>query len=166
MEHHHLHRTYLPDVIYFVTTNIRYRKDFFRDENIAKVVEQSIWWKRRSQYIIYAYVVMLDHLHALFQPTKGNISRIMKSIKENASRDINKFIQTSHSGDGAVAAMRGEEVFRWQKGFYDHVIKDDRDLINHVEYIRYNPVRAGLCKIPEDYPFLFVDEKAIRQALG
>lgn len=56
--------------------------------------------------------------------------------------------------------------FTWQQSFYDHVIKDDRDLINHVEYIRHNPVKAGLVEKPEEYPFLFIDDKAVSKILG
>ena len=33
-------------------------------------------------------------------------------------------------------------------------------------YIRYNPMKAELCKEPEEYPFLFVDEEAIGKMLA
>ncbi len=59
-----------------------------------------------------------------------------------------------------------ERSFQWQSSFYDHVITDDQDFHNHVEYIRNNPVKAGLVERPGDYLFLFVDENAIRRLLG
>jgi hypothetical protein len=43
----------------------------------------------------------------------------------------------------------------WQDSFYDHVIMDERDLWNHVEYIRRNPAKAGLIRELEIYPWLF-----------
>ncbi len=163
MEHHHIHRTYLSDSIYFVTTNVRRHVAFFRDRNIAKIAEQSIWWNRGSEYI--AYVVMPDHLHLLLQPVKDNISILMQSLKSNSCREINRHL-SQHSGERALAAIQGERIFQWQKGFYDHVICDERNLMNHVEYIRYNPMKAGLVEKPEDYPFLFVDDEAVNRALG
>ncbi len=129
-------------------------------------MEESIWWKRRFSYRTYAYVVMPDHFHALFQPMKGNISQILHSLKLHSSLEINRYLTMTHSGDSAIAAMSDYGMFRWQKGFYDHVITDDQDLINHVEYIRCNPVKAGLVKKPEDYPFLYVDYDVVNRALG
>lgn len=164
MEHRHLHRTYLPDAIYLVTTNVRLRTPFFRHEHLAKLMEQSIWWRRKCQYVVYAYVVMPDHLHLLLQPMRGNISQILQSLKLHSSLEINRCLN-KHSDESAFVAMGGYGMFRWQKGFYDHVITDDQDLINHVEYIRYNPVKAGLVEQPENYPFLFVDENAVRRML-
>lgn len=76
-------------------------------------MERSIWHERTARFLVYAYVVMPDHLHLLVQPTKGEISIVLKSIKENSSRDINTHLRL-HSGDGAVAAMFGEGMFQWQ----------------------------------------------------
>ncbi len=203
MWHRHIHRTYVPDGIYphtktfgvgvyFVTTYVRHRIAFFSDAAIATIAERSIRWKKRSaQCIIYAYVVMSDHLHLLVQPTMRNISELMRSIKTNSSREINRYLsvphRASHTPHNASRATRvmgtgGTLVveygwFAWQEKFYDHVIRDERDFRNHVEYIRYNPVnpvraffsngvKAGLVEKPEDYPFLSVDYDAIRRLFG
>ncbi len=165
MLHRHLHRTYIPDGIYFVTTNTEGRSSILSLPIVAKIVEESIWWKnRRSKFMVFAYVVMPDHLHMLLQPTKDTISRIMQSIKSNSAREINRHITKTHSRERALSAMgtiMSVEPFRWQQSFYDHVITDEQDFMNHVEYIRYNPVKAGLVTEPEDYPYLFVDWDAI-----
>ncbi len=172
--HRHIHRTYLPDATYFVTTYVRHRREFFLNPDIARIVEETIWHERTSRFIIYAYVVMPDHLHLLLQPTCKTISNIMQSLKSNSCREINRYLQDPHNGECALAVMgigHDEPIhdnharFAWQKSFYDHVIKDDKDFRTHVEYIRYNPVKAGLCWKPEDYPFLYIDEKAIGKIL-
>jgi putative transposase len=41
----------------------------------------------------------------------------------------------------------------WQKGFTDHRIRDNQDYRLHRIYVHMNPVKAGLCKRPEDYPY-------------
>lgn len=162
MLHRHIHRTYVPGGIYFVTTDVRNHVPMFANPEIAAIVEHSIWHERTSRFVVYAYVVMPDHLHLLLQPIRRNISIIMQSIKSNSCREINRYLNQHHSGERALAAMGGHGTFQWQKGFYDHVIRDDRDFRNHVEYIRFNPVRAGLCQTPEEYPFLFINTNAIR----
>ncbi len=40
----------------------------------------------------------------------------------------------------------------WQRRYWEHRIRDDRDFGAHVEYIHYNPVRHGLVKAPADWP--------------
>lgn len=41
----------------------------------------------------------------------------------------------------------------WQKGFWDHVIRDEADFQRHLDYIHYNPVKHGLVQRPEDWPY-------------
>ncbi len=166
MLHRHIHRTYVPEGIYFVTTDVRWHVPLFAKAVIAQIVERTIWHERTSCFLVYAYVIMQDHMHLLIQPTKGEISTIIQSIKSNSCREVNRYFQKQHSGERALAAMGDMGVFRWQKGFYDHVIKDDRDFRNHIEYIRYNPVKASLVEKPEEHPFLFVDEEAVWRMLG
>lgn len=162
MLHRHLHRTYIPGGIYFVTTNVRERRPFLTDRENATIVEETIWWSRKiHRCVLYAYVIMPDHLHMLVRPTRTNISQIMHAVKINSSRDIHRGM---HSQGIDTSAM--ENWFQWQQSFYDRVITDNLDFRNHVEYIRYNPVRAGLCTKPENYPFLFVDTDAINRAMG
>jgi len=42
---------------------------------------------------------------------------------------------------------------KWQKDFYDHVLKTKKELINQVKYILNNPVRKGLAVNWQEYPF-------------
>lgn len=43
----------------------------------------------------------------------------------------------------------------WQDGRYDEMIRSEEEFQNKWEYIRQNPVKAGLSKTPEEYPFLW-----------
>ena len=41
----------------------------------------------------------------------------------------------------------------WQKGYFEHVLRDDEAMSDAAKYILANPVRGGLCTEPRDYPF-------------
>jgi len=41
----------------------------------------------------------------------------------------------------------------WQEGFFDHILRNDESMSEKWEYIRQNPVRAGLVSDSEDWPF-------------
>ena len=42
---------------------------------------------------------------------------------------------------------------RWQKDFYDHILRSDESIEKHMLYILNNPARKGLVKNWKDYPF-------------
>lgn len=169
--YHHIRRTYLSNSIYFVTTNVRGWYPYFLKRSLAEILIGNIWWSHKEQqFTIYAFVVMPDHLHRLVQPQRTNISGVMHSIKNNSSRDIRRFLERytntpMYSGAAGSSAMK-RITFQWQKSFLDHIIIDERDFHNHIEYTRYNPVKAGLVENPENYSFLHVDHDAINQAMG
>ena len=41
----------------------------------------------------------------------------------------------------------------WQPGFFDHVVRNDRDLQDNLDYIAMNPVRSGYVTHPQFYPY-------------
>ena len=40
----------------------------------------------------------------------------------------------------------------WQRRFYEHIIRDERDLQNHIDYIHINPVKHGYVERAQDWP--------------
>ena len=89
-----------------------------------------------------AYAFLRDHFHLLiFVPAATDISKIMHSIQRNFTLNHKR----AHGLAGAVKV--------WQRGFWDHVIRDERDFANHLHYIHYNPVKHGYVSKPEDYPY-------------
>jgi REP element-mobilizing transposase RayT len=41
----------------------------------------------------------------------------------------------------------------WQEGFFDHLLRNDESYAQKWDYVRENPVRAGLVKVTEDWPY-------------
>lgn len=92
------------------------------------------------QFKLYGFVIMPDHVHLVIQPpAEITISKIMNYIKGNFSRKYNWV-------NGAAGHV-------WQKRFYGKGIRGVMQLTNLLDYIHYNPVRAGLVVSPGDYEF-------------
>jgi len=51
-----------------------------------------------------------------------------------------------------VMVRRGERGI-WQRRYWEHTIRDDRDYAAHMDYIHFNPVKHGLAQGPGDWPF-------------
>jgi putative transposase len=53
----------------------------------------------------------------------------------------------------SASRQKRQERNLWQRRFWEHLIRDERDFVIHCDYIHYNPVRHKLCHIPQDWQF-------------
>ena len=86
------------------------------------------------------YILMPDHLHAFVCITTGGIglSQWLKSLKNSMSKHWRShYLDSPH----------------WQKGFFDHLIRNETSHGEKWKYMADNPIRAGLCASPADWPF-------------
>jgi putative transposase len=83
---------------------------------------------------------MPDHLHIMITPSSTNsLEKSMRFIKGGSSYRLNQ--------------QRGQKIDLWNAGFHDGTIRDAADWITKAQYIRENPVKAGLVEYPEDWPY-------------
>jgi putative transposase len=68
-------------------------------------------------------------------------------IKSYFSRNCD---ETYKSNTSSSNQKRREQAV-WQRRFWEHRIRDERDFAAHVDYIHYNPVKHGLVKVPSDW---------------
>ena len=96
--------------------------------------------KGRYPFIMLGYVFLPDHFHVIIKPEgNNNFSQIMHSLKFNFTKSYKKEI--NHNG----------HLQFWQKRFWDHVIRNEIDLENHIHYIHYNPIKHGYVKGLRDW---------------
>ena len=133
-----LHRFLLDNQCYHVVSTTRGRAPVFLDPSCASVAVEAVQFVRRERAYVLAYVVMPEHFHALLVPRDStSISQVMQSIKGYTARLINKSMD-----------RRGP---LWQRSFYDRMIRDERQLLEAVNYVHTNPVVAGLVENPGAY---------------
>ena len=78
---------------------------------------------------------MPDHLHALLSfPVNASMAKTISQFKAYQNRHCN---------------------IKWQNNFFDHRIRTGENLDEKALYIRANPVRAGLCSLPEKWPYIW-----------
>ena len=87
-----------------------------------------------------AFVVMPNHVHLLTEGLQqtSNLLQFIKAFKTKTSIPFER--------------KTGKPL--WQKKFYDHILRRNDSPDDVAWYIWMNPVRAGLCRRPEEYPFL------------
>jgi putative transposase len=92
-----------------------------------------------AQAWVGGYVLMPDHVH-VFVSTEGSqgLSRWVGSLKRHLAK---------------AGRPPGGMDNRWQAGFFDHLLRSGESYAEKWNYVRMNPVRAGLVKRPDQWPF-------------
>jgi putative transposase len=134
-------RFYETNAAYFITTRTENNVAVFDDPKNCKILLVTLeYFKLVLDYHLYGFCIMPDHLHLVIHPIgMYNFSYVMKMIKGSFTRKLNK--------------TNGKTGKIWQKGFYDEYIKNELHLLNVLEYMHNNPVKARLVMDPEEYPF-------------
>jgi putative transposase len=99
-------------------------------------------------FVIDAWVVLPDHLHAIWTLPAGDsdFSTRWRLIKARFSVELPKGEQ---SRSLAVRSERGI----WQRRFWEHHLRDDADRATHMRFCRNDPVRHGLVDDPLLWPY-------------
>jgi REP element-mobilizing transposase RayT len=119
-----------------------------REPQIAACIVDTWLHFDGKRYRLLEWVVMPNHCHVLIEPLPGvALATIVLSWKNFTARFINRFLsRTAQNG----AAVHGQV---WQREYWDRYIRTDRHLAAARHYIRMNPVKAGLVKTPEAWPW-------------
>ena len=127
--------------VYLLTFTSHQRAAHFADWSLAQVAArafaQTPLWRKSN---LLCWVLMPDHWHGLVRLSgTETLGQVMSRVKAVTARSIN-----------AARADRGRV---WSAGYHDHAVRDEEDLVALARYIVANPVRAGLCEHPGQYPF-------------
>jgi putative transposase len=142
-------RNRVPGATYFFTVNLRDRRSDLLVVRIDVLRHAVRTERRRYPFHIDAWVVLPDHMHCLWTLPAGDsdFPRRWRDIKTAFSKSLPATEQRS-----AVMFQRGERGI-WQRRYWEHRIRDDRDYAAHMDYIHFNPVKHGLVENVADWPF-------------
>ncbi len=107
---------------------------------VGELVENALLYFDDDRYRLHAWVIMPNHVHDLVTPLNGHtLSATTHSWKSFTAKKAN-------------AALGRTGIF-WAKEYVDRAIRDEAHYANAVAYFAMNPVKARLCKEPQDWRF-------------
>jgi REP element-mobilizing transposase RayT len=108
--------------------------------DIAELVQNALRHFEGERYLLGAWCVMPNHVHVIFGPLPGHTpSDILQSWKGFTARRANQLLGKSGSF--------------WERESFDHLIRNERGREWFAEYVNQNPVEAGFCKAPCEWPY-------------
>lgn len=147
--------------IFYITSNIYNRINIFISPSfIIPILDSLNYYRHQYTCKLIGYVVMPDHIHLLIWPkSEESISDFMRDFKRFTSGRITRQAKVEGRNDWIKRfEQAGSETERseykvWQDSFWEQCIYSEDFLKQKLGYIHLNPVRAGLVKGAEDYPY-------------
>jgi putative transposase len=144
-------RIFVKGGTYFFTLVTYQRVNLFSDpENIVLYNQALEYVQRRHPFTSIAQIILPEHIHAIWELPEDDSNYPLRwyLIKSHFSRNFNKLTNQSST----FRPSKSERTI-WQRRYWEHTIRDDNDLDNHIDYIHFNPVHHGLVKMPADWEF-------------
>ena len=130
--------SWVPDgEIYFLTicSANKGSDDFIRNATPSALIRAVRHYHEINRWYAHLFLVMPDHVHGLFcMPAYYELKKSVGAWKSFTAKN---------------------SAIRWQRDFFEHRLRDGESYDAKAQYIRMNPVRAGLCESPEDWPHIW-----------
>ena len=142
-------RNRVPGGTYFFTVDLYDRRNQLLVRHVDILREAVRKVRAHAPFHIGAWVVLPDHLHCLWTLPEGDtdFATRWQAIKTDFSRKMPAREHRSASRFG-----KGERGI-WQRRFWEHTIRDERDYAAHLDYIHFNPVKHGVAADVADWPY-------------
>ncbi|MEW6763369.1 MAG: transposase [Pseudomonadota bacterium] len=146
------YRRAIAGTTYFFTVVTHRRRPILCDDAMRAALREAIQRVRaRLPFELDAMVLMPDHLHCIWTLPDGdtNFSLRWSQIKYHVSYKCGDRYPATLS----TSRQRQRTTAIWQRRFWEHQIRDERDMERHVDYIHYNPVKHGFVQIASAWPY-------------
>jgi REP element-mobilizing transposase RayT len=110
-----------------------------RDRRVAAVVENALLHGHGESFELIAWCIMPNHVHALMHVWQKPLAKILQSWKSYSAGEANEILNRNG-------------VF-WEPEYWDTFMRDEEQKRKAIRYIENNPVKANLCREPNEWPF-------------
>ena len=143
-----------PGGTYFFTLVTDNRRRFLATELARDCLHRAIdTIKSKRPFELEAICLLPDHLHCIWTLPEDDhdFSTRWRGIKGLFSRCYR--LGGGQQGDVDYSRRITREVAIWQRRFWEHLIRDQKDYARHMDYIHYNPVKHGLVRQVSEWPY-------------
>lgn len=141
-----------PGATIFFTV-VTHRRQPILTKNAIPILREAVAIEIQTRpFTVDAAVILPDHLHMIWTlpPNDRDFSTRWSRIKARFSYAYLKSggAEANRTDSRSKRSERGV----WQRRFWDHVIRDDREFGAYTDYIHFNPVKHGHAQCPHDWP--------------
>jgi putative transposase len=123
---------------------------------VADMVAEAIRFQDGKDYKLIAFCVMPNHVHLVIGVGECDLLGSVRQVSNLSNKTMSEIM---HSLKRYTARMANKTLMRsgpfWQDESFDHIVRDEADLERIVQYVVYNPVKAGLVKDWRDWKWTY-----------
>ena len=151
------------EAIYYLTFQVVVWADVFSRKSYRDILIDSFEYCRREKgLVLYAYVIMTNHVHLIARSSTENLSDFVRDFKKHTSKQVLKEIESSGVEsrrawleiifkDHAKYNKRSGDSQLWTHDNHSVELDTNEMIESRLNYIHQNPVRAGWVNEAEDY---------------
>lgn len=145
-------RVFVPGACYFFTLVTYERAPIFANAMAIDLYRRAVRNVQSARpFTLEAEVVLPDHIHLICTLPEGDAdySTRVRLIKTAFTRAM--LYRSADAEPSPSRRAKGERAI-WQRRYWEHTIRDERDFRAHLDYIHINPVKHGLVMAARDWP--------------
>jgi REP element-mobilizing transposase RayT len=151
----------MPNIIteypQFVTiTNLEWKKLLKPGKYKDIVIDSFRFLVKEKRIILYAFVIMDNHLHLIWQMQAGiKAADVQRDLLKYAAQQIKRDLAKNHPQvlERFKVNAKDRRYQFWERNALSIELSTEKVFQQKLNYIHENPVRAGLCKLPEEYHY-------------
>jgi REP element-mobilizing transposase RayT len=148
--------------VYYLTLQVVCWIDIFSRKAYKDIIIENLdYCQKNKGLVVFAYVIMSNHIHLMVQSKTGNLSNTIRDFKSYTSKVIIDNIEIGNESrkewmlslfkHKSMEHARNRKYQFWTHENHAEHIFTDKFVRQKLEYIHMNPVRAGIVRKPEDY---------------
>ena len=141
---------------FFTATNLEWKKLLFRDKYKDIIIGSMRFLVKEKRVIIYGFVIMYNHIHIIWQLQAGRKrDEVQRDFLKHTAQEIKKDMLINHPEElkAYLVNAKDREYQFWERNALSIEIWSEKVLLEKLKYMHENPVRAGICRLPEDYKY-------------
>jgi REP element-mobilizing transposase RayT len=143
------------NVLHYLTFVVLQRVRVFADQgNCQLFIEALDETRKQYPFKLIAYVIMPDHVHLIVNPAGGDIELVGKTLKGKSAKKILDRLKIFENGSTlsqlkrSAIGKRNHTFSLWQKKVKSVDLWTHKFILQKMNYVHMNPVRAALCDHP------------------
>jgi putative transposase len=147
-----LYPEYWPQ--FFTAIILEWKTLLQHDKYKEEIVKSLRFLVQQKRIKLYAFVIMNNHLHLIWQPMPGQtLQTIQHSFLKHTAQEIKLNLQQTNREllEQFKVGAKDRMYQFWERNSLSVELRSSKVFNQKLGYIHYNPVKAGLCINPEDY---------------
>ena len=141
---------------FFTATNLEWKKLLKPDKYKEIIISSFTFLVKDKRVKIFSFVIMENHIHLIWQMMPDNdLQAVQRDFLKYTAQRIKKDLQKNHPGVLAYFKVdaKDREYQFWERNALSVELRTHAVFVEKLEYIHLNPVKACICRLPEDYKY-------------